>query len=86
MDKRGDSENEKDRNACCICPYNGGEGGLLDDVLQDAGRAAVFAGRVREARRRRICDDQGGTADGRCLQNAGVVSEDARRSAGMQMN
>ena len=49
MDKRGDSENEKDLNACCICPYDGGAGGLLDDVLQDAGRAAVFAGRLREA-------------------------------------
>ena len=56
--------NEKDRNACCTCRCDGGESGLLDDVLQDAGRAAVFAGRVREARRRWIRDDQGGAVTG----------------------
>lgn len=59
----------------------GDKGGLLDDVLQDAGRAAVFAGRVREARRGRVRDYQVGAADGRRVQDAGVVSEDARRSA-----
>ena len=78
--KGGDIENEKDCNASCTRRGDGGESGLLDDVLQDAGRQAVFAGRVREARCRRLCDDQGGTADGRRVQDPGVVSEDARRS------
>ena len=66
----------------CFRRRDGGEGGLLDDILQDAGRQAIFASRVREARRRRVRDDQGGTADCRRVQDAGVVSEDAWRSSG----
>ena len=52
---------------------------LLDDVLQDAWRAAVLSNRVRQARLGRPCDDQGGAYDGRRVQDAGVVSEDAWR-------
>ncbi len=45
------------------------------------GGPAVFAGRVCESGCRRVRDDHGGTADGRRVQDAGVVSEDAWRSA-----
>lgn len=41
------------------------------------GLAAVFADRICETRRRRICYDQSGAVDGRSLQDAGVVSENA---------
>ena len=73
--------NEEDSRTICAFFGVDGKGGLLDDVLQDAERAAVFAGRVHKARRGRVRDDQGGTVDGRRVQNTGLVSEDARRSA-----
>ena len=75
------SNKENSRHSGCRHDGNCGESGLLDDVLQDAGRAAVFASRVREARRRRVRDDQGRTIDCRRVQNAGLVPEDARRRA-----
>lgn len=52
----------------------------MDDVLQDAKRSAVLAGRVCEAGCGRLCDDQGRPRDGGRIQDAGVVSEDAGRS------
>lgn len=78
--------NEKDYNVCRLCRCTDRKGGLLDDVLQDAGWAAVFAGWVCEARRGRIRDDQGRADHGHRIQDAGMVHEDARRSAGDAMN
>ena len=60
---------------------DGGTGGLLDDVLPDAKRTAVFAGRVREARCRWFRDDQGGPQHRGRVQDPGLVPEDARRRA-----
>ena len=60
---------------------DGGEGGLLDDVLQDARWAAIFPDWVRETRCRWICDNQGRGSNRRRLQDPGLVPEDARRSA-----
>ena len=53
-------------------------GGLLDDVLQDAERAAVCAGRICEARCGWVRDDQGRFSDGRGVQDPGLVPEAAR--------
>ena len=57
---------------------DGGEGGLLDDVLPDTRRQAVFAGRVREARCRWFRDDQGGANHRGRVQDPGLVPEDDR--------
>ena len=42
--------------------------------------AILLADRIREARRGRLRDDQGWSVNWRCLQDAGLVPEDARRS------
>ena len=70
---------ETDFDIGCFRRCDGGESGLLDDVLPDARRQAVFAGRVREARCRWFRDDQGRRHHRGRVQNPGLVPEHARR-------
>lgn len=54
-----------------------GGGPLRFQQKSFAGRATVFAGQVCEARCGRARDNKGGTADGRSVQDTGVISENA---------